>query len=675
MKFKLRPFVIISISVVIGIIMIVSSYIELEQSKQEIFLLLNEESKSLTETISLSSINALNSSIQLESLITGRLLNNAYLIKKLDSLHLLTQNKLIEIARENDLFRINIFDKNGDRILSNRIPEPDHIHGPDAINRYDELSPILNGETDELIIGLKGAEFSNEQRFAVAVARVKNIGGAIVINLDAKDFVEFRKKIGIGKIIRDISDNEGLIYIILQDSVGILAASQNINAIESVESDKFLINAFNSDSIFSRINNFNNAEIFEVVKRLKFNDEIIGLFRIGLSLDEIRLVEERMLRRMIIISIILAAISIIVLSIIFTTQNLKTVSDEYSKYKILTDSVLQNMDEAVIVINKNKDIILFNISAEKLFQKKSSKIVGKNLDDISSANLSFINELVTNQSSSSGSLFLEKVLEISKKTYFVLISITTNFDESGNTENYTIVMKDITEVKRLEEQSKRNEKLTAMGELASGVAHEIRNPINAIGMIAQRLSKEFIPPENKEEYSSITNLLKNEVTRINKIITQFLNYAKPLEVNKTTIDSNIFFKDIHNLFITQADVKKINFNLESSENFYFHTDPDLLKQALMNIIQNGFDALGNNGSLSLSYLKENEYVIIEVKDNGIGIPDEYHSKVFDLYFSGKKEGNGLGLSISQKIISQLEGEISFKTKLNVGTTFKIILQL
>jgi PAS domain S-box-containing protein len=671
MKFKIRPFVIISISAVIGIIMIVSSYIELEQSRKEIFLLLNEESKSLTETISLSSINALNSSIQLESLITERLLNNAYLIKKLDSLHLLNQKRLIEIANENDLFRINIFNKNGDRILSNRIPEPDHIHGPDAINRYDELSPVLDGETDELIIGLKDAEFSQEQRFAVAIARAKNIGGAIVINLDAEDFVEFRKKIGIGKIIQDLSDNEGLVYIILQDSTGILAAGQNIDTIESIEGDKFLNNAFNSDSIFTRINNFNDTEIFEVVKRLKFDDEIIGLFRIGLSLDEINLVEERMLQRMIIISIILAAISIIVLSIIFTAQNLKTVSNEYSKYKILTDSVLQNMDEAVIVINKNNDIILFNISAEKLFQKKRSKVIGRNLNDISSANLSFVNELIMNQSSASGSLFIEKTLEISKKTHFVLISITTNFDETGNTENHIIVTKDITNVKNLEEQSKRNEKLTAMGELASGVAHEIRNPINAIGMIAQRLSKEFIPLENKEEYSSITNLLRNEVIRINKIITQFLNYAKPLEVNKTTIDSIKFFKDIYSLFITQAEAKKIKFKLESFDNFYFHTDPDLLKQALMNIIQNGFDALRDNGTLSLNFLKENGNVIIEIKDNGIGIPEEFHLKIFDLYFSGKKEGNGLGLSISQKIISQLGGDISFKTKLNEGTTFKL----
>ena len=109
-------------------------------------------------------------------------------------------------------------------------------------------------------------------------------------------------------------------------------------------------------------------------------------------------------------------------------------------------------------------------------------------------------------------------------------------------DNFIIVINDITESRRLEEESKRREKLSAMGELASGVAHEIRNPINAIGMIAQRLDKEFKVENEKEEYHSITNLLRSEVTRINKIITQFLGYAKPLSLQLKKIRSKDFLR-------------------------------------------------------------------------------------------------------------------------------------
>ena len=179
------------------------------RAKQEILHLLTEQSSSLIETINQSSINALNSSEEIEYLIAERLFNNARLIRKLDSLNLLTQQKLIEIGKENSLFRINIFDKNGSRVLSNRIPEEDHPHGEENINRYNELKPILKDGLDELVIGLKQAEFADGQRFAVAVARA-NKKGAIVINLDAEEFLEFRKRIGLGKIIRDISDNQEL---------------------------------------------------------------------------------------------------------------------------------------------------------------------------------------------------------------------------------------------------------------------------------------------------------------------------------------------------------------------------------------------------------------------------------------------------------------------------------
>jgi signal transduction histidine kinase len=243
-----------------------------------------------------------------------------------------------------------------------------------------------------------------------------------------------------------------------------------------------------------------------------------------------------------------------------------------------------------------------------------------------------------------------------------------------NLESYTIVAKDITEAKKLEEQRKRNEKLVAMGELASGVAHEIRNPINSIGMIAQRLAKEFAPSEGKEEYATITNLLKDEVNRINKIITQFLQYAKPIQLQKTSVDLGEFFRDIYQLFTDQAKQKQIDFVVNGDEKSIANIDPELIKQTLLNVIQNAFDAVKASGKVEINYFREYNNIVISVSDNGSGIPVENQSKIFDLYFTSKTDGNGLGLSISQKIISQHKGSIEF-TSSNLGTTFKIILPI
>lgn len=330
MKFqiKLSPKAVISISAIIAIVMVLSSYVELNQSKKEIYQILYEHSSTLLQSIIISSENTLNSSFEIEDIITERLLDNARLIRKLDSLNALNKDELIKIAQRNNLYRVNVFDKSGNRILSNRIPEADHIHGEENINRFEELSPILDKGLEEFIIGLKKAEFSDGERYAVAVKRAQN-KGAIVVNMDAKDFLNFRKKIGIGVILNGISNHHGIEYIILQDSLGVLAASEKIDSVESIYQSRFLQKALNSDSLLSRIIKTNGSEIYEVAKRFMLGDELVGIFRLGLSLDDIRKVESRMMRRLIIISLILAAISIIVLSIIFTNQNLKSISDEY----------------------------------------------------------------------------------------------------------------------------------------------------------------------------------------------------------------------------------------------------------------------------------------------------------------------------------------------------------
>jgi signal transduction histidine kinase len=666
---KLQPKVIIAVALIVGALMIISAFIELQQSKDEILHLLTEQSSSLIETVNQSSINALNSSIEIEYLITEKLLNSARLIRRLDSLNTLTHQKLVEIGKENSLFRINIFNKEGSRILSNRIPEEDHLHGEENINRYNELKPILENGLNEYIIGLKEAEFSGGQRFAVAVARAKR-KGAIVINLDAEEFLLFRKRIGLGKIIRDISDNRGIEYIVLQDSIGILAAGSSVDTVNAIESDQFLVNAVYNDAVYTRTHQYKNREVFEAVKRLNYEGEIVGIFRIGLPLDEVRAVEERMIRRMIIISLVLAAIGIVVLSIVFTTQNLRSVSDEFKKFKTFTSTVLENMGEAVIVVDEKHKITLYNKSSQNLFKRNEEEILQQDLSNLSDDIYKSLIDYCNNSNDACVDVQIETSIYNERK--YLHLNFTKNKDEKGD-DNFIIVINDVTEARRLEEDSKRKEKLSAMGELASGVAHEIRNPINAIGMIAQRLDKEFQVENDQKEYHNITNLLRNEVTRINKIITQFLGYAKPLDIQLKSTNSKEFFDDIYRLFIDQAKQKEIELRKLSESSFEMVIDPELLKQSLMNLMQNAIDAVEKKGRVEINYFKNRDNLIIDISDNGRGIPGEIKKKIFDLYFTTKPEGTGLGLSIVQKIVAEHKGNIEVTSEFNRSTKFTITI--
>jgi PAS domain S-box-containing protein len=666
--FKIRPKLLIIIAAVVSILMVLSAYLELQQSKTDVFHLLTEQANTLSETIVSSSLNALKSSAELENLIAQRLLNNARLIRSLDSSNALTHEKLIKMGKENNLYRINIFDKNGDRVLTNRIKEEDiHYIEEEKVNRYSEVEPILTGITEEMIIGLKKAMHVDEQRFAVAVAR-SGKRGAIVVNMNAEDFLQFRRRIGIGKIVRDIGDNGGIEYVALQDSLGIMAASSNVKELSNFSSDNFLHYSIHSDSAFTRLSMFDNHEVFEVIRGLNVESEFIGVFRIGISLDEIKSLETRMVRRLIVISIILATIGIILLGILLTNQNLKILSDEFRSYKSFTDSFLQNMKEGVITISNNSEITLFNTSAEKLFSIAKHEVLGKNLSELRKKELDFISKLVSGESESYKNVEIK--IETMTGEKYLSVNTTPNYNFSKGLDSHTIIINDITESRLIEEQSKRNEKLIAMGELASGVAHEVRNPINSIGMIAQRLSREFVPQNDAEEYSSITGLLKDEVNRINKIITQFLKYAKPLDIQLSEIEMSRYMAEVNQMFSEQALQRKINFNIEGEKNLIAKIDPELYKQAILNIVQNAFDAVNYGGTIQVKYFIKGNYFFVTVTDNGKGIAEKDQSKIFDLYYTTRKEGTGLGLSISQKIISQHNGLIDFTTS-SEGTIFKI----
>ncbi|MCK7525410.1 MAG: hypothetical protein MZV64_51290 [Ignavibacteriales bacterium] len=156
--------------------------------------------------------------------------------------------------------------------------------------------------------------------------------------MNAEDFLSFRKRIGIGKIIQEIGDDSEIEYVALQDSIGIMAASSTVRELSSFSDDNFLLGAKLNDSTFTRVTTFDDREVFEAIKGLYYQGDFIGVFRIGISLDEVRSIEGRIIRRIIIISIILAAISIILLSVIFSNQNLNLITQEYANYKSFTSS-------------------------------------------------------------------------------------------------------------------------------------------------------------------------------------------------------------------------------------------------------------------------------------------------------------------------------------------------
>ena len=227
------------------------------------------------------------------------------------------------------------------------------------------------------------------------------------------------------------------------------------------------------------------------------------------------------------------------------------------------------------------------------------------------------------------------------------------------------------EVQSLEAHKALSAKLAAMGELASGVAHEIRNPLNAISVITQRLEREFEPKEGRDEYKELTRIVKNETARINDSVQQFLTLARPPVLNKSRGDLNDCVRDIVSLFEPRAREKGCMLNLKLGKLPAIDLDKTLCRQAILNLLENSLSALDSGGAISIETAREGETCVLKVADNGPGIPEDRKERVFDLYYTTKSTGTGLGLPTVLRIVKEHGGRIEVQDNHGGGALFRL----
>ena len=548
---NIRPRVLIAVTATVGTLLVFSAFWELDRSKKELSHVVHEEALGLVEVVHQSSVNTILSTEQNEALLTERLLNNAWFIAELDRTGPLTEQRLAAIAEANHIFRINIFDPAGNKVLSNHRAEEGHGIGAGRHRPADVIAPILRGDTTVMVIGLKDARMEQGQRYAVAVRRHRPEGGAIVLNLDAAELLEFRKRIGIGKLIRDLGDNSGIVFAALQDQQGIIAASGEVKELSSFDADPFLDLAMSSDTTLTRETDFGETTVFEVVHPLAIEGSMLGVLRLGLSMEEVRAAEDRMQRRM-----------IIVLFVLLLLASLATVA---------------------IIANRN--------------------------------------------------------------------------------------------YQRVQRELQRAEKLSALGELASGVAHEIRNPLNAIAMIAQRFAHEFTPAQDAEEYRTLTGVLRSEADRVNGIIGTFLRFARPPHLQLEPVHPDELITHCATLVESQMKAKGVRFSATSAGDTAVPLDRGQMTQALLNLLLNALEATPAGGTVTLASRVDADGLSITVSDSGHGIPPDAIEKIFNLYYTTKPDGTGMGLPMAHQIIAQHKGTLDVESVKGEGTVCRVTIPI
>ncbi|MGD9289815.1 MAG: ATP-binding protein, partial [Desulfobacterales bacterium] len=254
----------------------------------------------------------------------------------------------------------------------------------------------------------------------------------------------------------------------------------------------------------------------------------------------------------------------------------------------------------------------------------------------------------------------------------VSVSASKIINEEGQFVGQVLIIRDLGEVRRLQGEVRRQEKLAAIGGLAAGVAHEIRNPLSSIKGIASYFKGKFVPESHDQEMAEV---MIEEVDRLNRVISELLEFARPTELSLKPTAVNDLLENSVRLIQKEASTKDIKIDLKLSEDaLTANIDSDRFSQCLLNLYINALQAMDKGGQLSIENTVSDEgWINIQVRDTGTGIKPDALSRIFDPYFTTKPKGTGLGLAIVHKIMEAHNGQIKVRSILGQGSTFTILL--
>lgn len=244
-------------------------------------------------------------------------------------------------------------------------------------------------------------------------------------------------------------------------------------------------------------------------------------------------------------------------------------------------------------------------------------------------------------------------------------------NEQGGMLGTVFFIKDVTQMSAMEEQLKRADRLSALGVLAAGIAHEIRNPLTGMKMIVQLLESEFSQDDSRREPLSI---IQKEIDRLEGIIGNLLDFARPTKPKAIEVEVEKVVDDCFLLVKNQLKKQGIHYEMCAGHDLPLVIgDPDQLKQVFINIITNAIQALGPGGKLVVSLEHREEALVVAFEDNGSGIPSDRLQDIFNPFMTTKEDGTGLGLSMAQRIVEEHGGKIEVQSNIGEGSTFYVYL--
>ncbi len=352
-------------------------------------------------------------------------------------------------------------------------------------------------------------------------------------------------------------------------------------------------------------------------------------------------------------------------------RQMRTVNEVFSALQENVDQIMANLQDGLMLFTQDGRAVLVSASIETFLGKPRSEMLGSHAEEIFSRHTQ-LGRAVLNAFSAREPI---DMVEISGD-HGSNVQVSLDFIEEGGQQlGALLTMRDSESMRKIEDEIEVSRRLANVGKLTSGVAHEVKNPINSIVVHLEILRNKLKDPDADTQRHM--DVIGSEIQRLDRVVQTLVDFTRPVELSLSDVDLRTVVEQV--AFVARPDCERHGVQLMaeiSDEALPAKIDTDLFKQALLNIVINGAQAMADGGALTIrAHRQDSDDAQIEVQDTGPGIPPAIRDKIFNLYFTTKKSGSGIGLAMTYRIMQLHNGSIHFDTRVGEGTIFYLTLPL
>jgi len=337
----------------------------------------------------------------------------------------------------------------------------------------------------------------------------------------------------------------------------------------------------------------------------------------------------------------------------------------FSALKDNVDQLMSKLQDGLMLFARDSRVVLVSAPVEAFLGRPRSELLGYNVKD------------VFDRRTDLGAALLdafERRRPLPQREFEAAggkrVQVSLDFVQEKNSQiGALVIMRDTESVRRIGDEIEMSRRLSASGRLTRGVAHEVKNPINAIVLHLQLLRNKLAQQEPDTQRHM--DIIDSEIRRLDRVVQTLVDFTRPRDLHLEETDLRRMLDDVALLAAPDAEQHGVTIEQHMpEERLPVKVDVDLMKQAILNVVLNGVQAMPQGGVLSISAHREDNAIIAAVRDQGSGIPQEVHDKIFELYFTTKKGGSGIGLAQTYQILQWHYGTVDFQSTEGAGTTFR-----